>query len=81
MNTDLSSYNNDWYKKEIGASRLKQILWYFVNVIFLINPLNPSSGLRIFLLRIFGAAIKEDVVIKPGVNIKYPWKLIIVPGN
>jgi putative colanic acid biosynthesis acetyltransferase WcaF len=29
------------------------------------------------LLRIFGAEIGSNVVIKPGVNIKYPWKLKI----
>ena len=27
------------------------------------------------MLRIFGAEIGEGVVIKPSVNIKYPWKL------
>ncbi len=29
------------------------------------------------LLRLFGAQIGKGVVIKPGVNIKYPWKLSI----
>jgi len=77
MKTDLSTYNNDWYKNEIGASKLRQICWYFVNVLFFINPLNPVSGLKVFLLRLFGAKIGRGVVIKPGVNIKYPWKLAV----
>ena len=74
-NVDLSKYNNDWYKKEIGASRIKQAAWYFANIIFLKNRFNPFSGSRVFFLRLFGATIGKGVRIKPGVNIKYPWKL------
>ena len=70
-------YNNDWYKKQIGASRVKQVLWYFVNVLFFINPLNPSSGIKKGLLRMFGAKIGRGVLLKPAINIKYPWKLTI----
>jgi putative colanic acid biosynthesis acetyltransferase WcaF len=79
MTTRLSSYNNDWYRKEIGASRFRQVMWYIMNIIFFINPLNPSSGIKIFLLKLFGARLGTGVVIKPGVNIKYPWKLTM--GN
>jgi putative colanic acid biosynthesis acetyltransferase WcaF len=71
------TYNNDWFKKEIGASKIKQLAWYIVNVLFFINPLNPVSGIKKTLLRWFGARIGVGVVIKPGVNIKYPWKLEI----
>lgn len=77
--TDLSTYNNDWYKNEIGASKIKQFCWYFVNVLFFINPLNPFSSLKRSLLKLFGAKIGKGVVIKPAVNIKYPWKLTV--GN
>lgn len=73
----LNKYNNDWYKNQIGASRFKQVLWYLVNAIFFINPLNASIGLKILLLKLFGAVIGKKVIIKPGVNIKYPWKLSI----
>ena len=75
--TDQSIYNNDWYKKEIGAGRFKQVCWYFINVLFFINPLNPSSALKCTLLKWFGAKLGKGVIIKPGVNIKYPWKLVI----
>ncbi|MBP1839100.1 WcaF family extracellular polysaccharide biosynthesis acetyltransferase [Formosa algae] len=74
MKTDLSTYNNTWYKP---GSTLKISLWYFVNVLFFINPLNPISSLKVFLLKLFGAKIGSGVVIKPGVNIKYPWLLTI----
>ena len=39
------------------------------------NPLNPLNGLKVWLLRLFGASVGHGVVIKPSVNIKYPWRL------
>lgn len=74
--TQLSKYNNYWYKPGRGA--IVRTLWYFVNACF-INSSHPFSFLRFFLLRLFGAQIGKDVVIKPSVNIKYPWRLKI--GN
>ncbi len=74
MKTDLSKYNNSWYKP---GNFIKRNLWYFTNVLFFINPLNPVSKIKVVLLRLFGAQIGKGVVIKPGVNIKYPWKLSI----
>ncbi|UAY50669.1 WcaF family extracellular polysaccharide biosynthesis acetyltransferase [Ferruginibacter albus] len=62
---------------KIGASKPKQFLWYFVNVIFFKNPFNIISSSKTSLLRLFGATIGKGVVIKPCVNIKYPWKLKI----
>jgi putative colanic acid biosynthesis acetyltransferase WcaF len=41
------------------------------------NTLIPFSFPRKFILQIFGAKIGKSVVIKPGVNIKYPWYLEI----
>lgn len=75
MNTDLSLYDNSWYYP--GAGPLKRTLWYFLNALLLKNHLNPLSGLKIKLLRLFGAKIGRGVVIKPGVNVKYPWLLAI----
>ena len=72
-----SLYTNNWYKQKIGAGRLKQLLWYYTNVLFFINPFNPLSSVKKFLLKLFGASVGKGVVIKPGVNIKYPWKLAI----
>lgn len=73
--TDLSRYDNGWYRT--GAGKIKMALWYFTNVLFFINPLNPVSGLKVMLLRLFGARVGKGVVIKPSVNIKYPWFLEI----
>jgi putative colanic acid biosynthesis acetyltransferase WcaF len=71
--TDLSQFNNSWYSP--GASLVKQVLWYFVNILFFQNPFNPVSSLKTWLLRLFGAKVGQGVVIKPSVNIKYPWRL------
>ncbi len=76
LKSDLSSFNNDWYKP---GHPVKRALWYFFNVVVMLNPYNPFSGLKKLVLRMFGAKIGEGVVIKPRVNVKYPWKLRI--GN
>lgn len=75
MKTDLSLYDNSWY--HIGAGNFKNILWYFCNILFVKCSLQPLSVIKVHLLRLFGAKIGKGVVIKPGVNIKYPWNLSI----
>jgi putative colanic acid biosynthesis acetyltransferase WcaF len=71
--TDLSKYDNSWYSPKVGL--IKRILWFIVNAVFFINPLNGSSSLKAFFLRMFGAKVGRGVMIKPAVNIKYPWLL------
>ena len=75
--TDLSSFNNKDYQP--GVNLIVRAIWYFCNILFLKNSWNPFSGLRKLILRIFGAKIGKGVVIKPSVNIKYPWRLSV--GN
>jgi len=74
IKTDLSNYNNKWYRP--GGSYLKRALWYCVNATFFISYF-PFNGLKIILLKIFGARIGNNVIIKPSVNIKFPWNLVI----
>ncbi|HTE11338.1 MAG TPA: WcaF family extracellular polysaccharide biosynthesis acetyltransferase [Chitinophagaceae bacterium] len=71
--------NNGLYQTtiQIGASKPKQLLWYVVNIIFFKNPFNIFSGLKVALLKSFGASVGVGLLVKPGVNIKYPWKLFI----
>ncbi len=76
MNTDLSTYNNSDFNT---GSTLKKFCWYYVSIIFFRNALFPFYGFKIFLLKLFGAKVGKAVVIKPNVNIKYPWLLTI--GN
>lgn len=75
--TNHQSFNNEWFSPQ--ASKIKILLWYFCNIIFFKNSLNPISSLKVSLLRVFGAKIGKGVLIKPSVNIKYPWLLSI--GN
>jgi putative colanic acid biosynthesis acetyltransferase WcaF len=77
LTVQLQKYDNSWYKP--GAGKRKVLLWYLVNALFFINPLNPFSSLKVALLRLFGTKVGEGVLIKPGVNIKYPWLLEV--GN
>ena len=56
-----------------------RFFWYFINVIFFKSSFFPFNFLKIFLLRLFGCSLGKGVVIKPNVNIKYPWKLSL--GN
>ncbi|SDG42459.1 putative colanic acid biosynthesis acetyltransferase WcaF [Pedobacter terrae] len=37
----------------------------------------PISPILVLILRLFGAKIGQEVRIKPGIYIKYPWKLEI----
>jgi len=53
------------------------LLWFFVNVFVFQNRWNASSASKVFFLKLFGAKIGKNVVLKPNINIKYPWKLSI----
>jgi putative colanic acid biosynthesis acetyltransferase WcaF len=53
----------------------QQLLWYFFG-----DPLFRSrwlffSGLKVWILRCFGATIGSHVRIKPNVTVKFPWQL------
>jgi putative colanic acid biosynthesis acetyltransferase WcaF len=61
------------------ASKLKEIVWYLIKVVFFLSSIPFPSNSKVFILRCFGASIGKGVVIKPRVNIHFPWKLLI--GN
>jgi putative colanic acid biosynthesis acetyltransferase WcaF len=73
----LASYNNSWYSP--GGRLWVQAVWFFAGLPLLRCYLLPFSGIRCALLRAFGAQIGRGVVIKPGVRVKYPWRLRV--GN
>lgn len=77
LKTDLANYNNAGYSS--GKNVFIRGCWYITNVLFFLNPLNPVSGIKVLLLRMFGARVGKGVNVKPSVNIKYPWHLTI--GN
>ena len=71
---DLSTYNNRWFNP---GNFLKRITWHYVNCIFFKSGYFPIYRLKVFLLKLFGASVGKSVLIKPYVNIKYPWLLSI----
>lgn len=75
IETKLNSFNNSWYNP--GANKLKQFLWYLINSILFKSSLFPISSIKVGLLRSFGAKVGKGCVIKPKVNLKYPWRLEI----
>ena len=75
MKTDLSKYDNSWYKQ--AKSFIILIIWYYTNLFFFRNPYFPFVGFKPKILKLFGAKVGKGVVVKPSVNIKYPWLLEI----
>jgi putative colanic acid biosynthesis acetyltransferase WcaF len=76
IETDLSKFNNDWYNP---GNKIKVILWFFTNSLIINNYLPIPVFIKVGVLKLFGAKIGKNVMIKPAVNIKYPWFLEI--GN
>ena len=75
MEVQLNTYNANYN----SGSLIKRILWYLVSMVFFKTSWNTLSNLKVFLLRVFGATVGKKVVLKPNINIKYPWNLVI--GN
>lgn len=73
--TQLDKFDNSWYKP--GAGKVKLSIWYFINATVFYSYLFPFPKFKVFWLRLFGATVGKGVMIKPKVNIKYPWKLKI----
>jgi putative colanic acid biosynthesis acetyltransferase WcaF len=70
-----SNFNNSWYYP--GRNYFVRIVWYIVNSLIFNSYLFPFYQLKIRLLKLFGARVGIDVIIKPKVSIKYPWNLYI----
>lgn len=72
MHTDLSKFDVGNYK---AGSKLKVLIWYFFNYYIFNSALPWPYGLKLALLRLFGAQVGKGLVIKTKVRIKNPWKL------
>jgi putative colanic acid biosynthesis acetyltransferase WcaF len=60
-----------------GKSVLYVQTWWLVQSIFFNLSPQVFYGWRRFLLRLFGAKIGKNVIIRPSVKVTYPWKLKI----
>ena len=75
MQVRLAAFDGTDFNK--GAGFLKTTLWYFVNALMVRASWNPFMGIKIALLRMFGAKIGKGLVIKNNVIIKSPWNLVV----
>ena len=69
---DLYRTPPNWHP---GAVRLKCILWFVCGSPLLAARWLPGSYWRLTLLRVFGARIGSCCRIKPGLRVKFPWRL------
>ncbi|WP_373551428.1 WcaF family extracellular polysaccharide biosynthesis acetyltransferase [Haliscomenobacter sp.] len=73
----LNTYQNLEFDR--GASKLRELLWMVCSALFFQHSLAGLNGLKIWLLKQFGAKVGRGVLLKPNVRIKFPWKLVL--GN
>jgi len=73
---DLSKFDNSWYNP---GNFLKRALWYIFNILFFKCSIPYPYFFKKIILKLFGAKLGKNIVIKSNVNIKYPWFLEI--GN
>ncbi|WP_084248354.1 DapH/DapD/GlmU-related protein [Williamsia muralis] len=71
---DLSSFTGFGYDK--GRPWFVQVLWLFVSGVLFSRWWCPN-GVRVWILRLFGAEIGERVVIRQNCRIHWPWKLSV----
>lgn len=76
-NVQLHTYDNAAYRLQSRKSLFLRVVWYLVNILCFKNPIWVFNDSKVSLLRLFGATVGRGVVIKPDVNIKYPWLLSI----
>jgi putative colanic acid biosynthesis acetyltransferase WcaF len=71
----LNQYTLGTYS--IGANIFLQVLWYYGGAPLVRSHLITSSGFKCWILRLFGAKVGEGVRVKPGVRVKFPWRLVV----
>ncbi|MFJ4262341.1 putative colanic acid biosynthesis acetyltransferase [Paenarthrobacter nicotinovorans] len=71
---NLAGFSGAGYDK--GRPKLIQALWVIVSTLVCDRIWCPPQ-LRVALLRLFGASIGNNVLIRHGVRIHWPWKLSI----
>lgn len=76
-----SRVRNDLFDRRSGFDRGRSTLifalWQLVKWAFFKTIFPWPYGLKVALLRLFGAQVGQGVCIKPQVNIHLPWKLVI----
>ena len=57
-------------------SRFYEALWRFAEFVFVSNQLQVFTALRVIILRLFGATIGSECIIRPC-RVHFPWNLTI----
>jgi putative colanic acid biosynthesis acetyltransferase WcaF len=73
-NVELNLFSHDWYNP--GPLYLRAI-WYIINRLFFKTSIPYPNFFKVLLLKLFGAKLGKNIVIKHRVTIKYPWLLSI----
>jgi len=60
-----------------GGSKTRVYAWALCELLFVTNPIQISSRLRIAVLRSFGANIGKGVTFRPRTRVKFPWNLSV----
>lgn len=63
--------------KHKNGSIFARTLWYLFSLVFFENKIPFPQKIKKIILELFGAKIGKGVVIKPSVQIKYPWNLYV----
>jgi len=71
----LADFDNSWYRP--GRSAATRALWLVFSRAFFLTSFPWPSRLKATILRAFGGRIGRRVVLKPRINVKYPWNLTI----
>lgn len=71
INLDLAGKGNYVAKR----GRFVEALWFVLEACVINNKLNPSSALRVALLRMFGAKIGKGCRFVHPLRVKAPWNL------
>lgn len=77
----MTKVRQDLFDNTVGYVRGRPFwvmgLWQVAKSFFFITGFPWPSGLKCYLLRVFGAKIGRGVIIKPRVSIHLPWKLTL----
>lgn len=60
-----------------GRPKWIEAIWYLTKMIFFLSAFPWPSKLKRYILIFFGAKIGKGFIIRPRVNIHFPWKLFI----
>ena len=77
MKVNLKSFSNPEYNP--GAGMLSRVLWFIAGRMFINTYFPYPQFFKKMVLQLFSCKLGKGIVIKPKVNIKYPWLLRI--GN